>query len=78
MIYDLDNISVSPRIEDTWISYLGFAVKELQNTFPDLTAREIPDEQFEEATDGTGKVFVTIRGKKLSLNVPKGEWKFNN
>jgi hypothetical protein len=74
MIHDLNNILVTQRILDSWLGYLDFAVKELQAKFSDLKSSEIPDEQFEDYGDGTGRIFVTVRGKKLSLNVPKGEW----
>lgn len=74
MIYDLDNVSISPRIYQTWLAYIPQAVSDLQRQFSDLEPSEIPDEQFRLLTDGSGEIFVMIRGKELKLSVPKEEF----
>ncbi len=74
MIYDLDNVRISPRIYQTWLAYLPQSVSDLQRRFKNLKPSEIPDEQFRLLPDGSGEIFVTIRKKELKLSVPKGEF----
>ncbi len=36
MIYDLNDILITPRIHSTWLSYLPNAVAQLQKKYPEL------------------------------------------
>lgn len=74
MIHELDNILITPRIEQSWLGYLPFAIKDLQGKFKNLSPREIPDEQLRENQDGSAEIFVTIRGTEIKMAVPKGDW----
>lgn len=73
-VIDLDDIKISPRVQQSWLGYLPLAIVDLKSKYPNLETREIPDEQFREFPDGSGEIFVNVRGKKLSLKVKKEEW----
>ena len=74
-VYDIEDILISPRVEAAWLSYLPIAVADLMKKHTDLQSHEIPDEQFGIGTFGGGEIFVVVRGKKLSMSVPRSEWK---
>ena len=74
MIYDLNDILITPRIHSTWLSYLPNAVAQLQKKYPDLSSSEVPDEQFRVLPNGNGQIFVSIRNTELKLNAPKSEF----
>ena len=74
MIYDLDDVAVSQRIYDTWVLMAGENIKMILKKYPDLKEKEIPDEQFRVLPSGIGQIFIEIREKTISLNVPKNEY----
>lgn len=74
MIYDLDDVRFSKRIQEAWLAYLPFAMADLKDAFPDLKASEVPDEQFRLLPNGRGELFVKVRNKTLKLAVPQNEF----
>ncbi len=82
-VYDLDDIMISSRVYETWLTYCPVAVADIQKEIEQqkknaLTSEDIPDEQFREYPDGTGEIFISIPkiGKEIKLKVPKSEWAF--
>lgn len=79
MTYDLNSISLTLRIHQTWRAYLKTACEQILKKYPDLQAHEIPDEMFRCNGEGTpGQLFVTVRNIEIKLNVPAKERAFNS
>jgi hypothetical protein len=74
MIHNLDDCTITPRIQQSWLLYIPTAISQLQSEFKNLRPSEIPDEQLKEKDDGSAEIFVTIRGRKLKINIPSSEW----
>lgn len=70
----IDDILLSERIYQTWLSYAGIAVADIRKKYPDIRADEIPDEDFRELPNGDGELFVKVRDNEISLRVPSSEW----
>ena len=76
MIYDLDEISISPRIHAAWLVNVPLEVDALMKKFKDLAPPEIVHHQFRVKNDGSGggQIFLKIRDHEIALNVPANEW----
>lgn len=74
-IYNLENINISPRIYQTWMSMLSTFTASLVKKYPNLKPNEIPDEEFWVNTiTGQGQIRVKVRSTVCKLNVPKSEY----
>lgn len=78
MIHDLDDILITNRVEQSWLVYLGLAIENLTQKFPNLQPSEIPDEQLRELENGNAEIFVKIKGVELKMSVPKEEWSISH
>lgn len=74
MTYDLDEVSISPRVFQTWLISASLGMAEIRKKHLNLSQGEIPDEQFRLLPAGTGEIFVTVRTTTIRLKVPKDEF----
>lgn len=73
--YDLDNINISPRIYQTWMSMVSTFVRDLTKKYPDLQPHEIGDEYFRVySLTGVGEIRCEVRKSVCKLRVPKSEY----
>lgn len=75
MIIDLDDVLISKRIKDTWILMLDYNCNKLLELYPDLISSDIPNEMFRLKPNGDGELFIIVRKTRISLSVPKCEFK---
>jgi len=73
-IYDLENVLISKRIQETWQVFCQGAVGELLKKYPDLGIKEIKDEILRVNPCGTGEIYLRVRDAELKLKVPKDEF----
>jgi len=77
-VYDLDRISISFEIYNTWKKYVVVKVVEWYEKLGRLKGidiSQIPDEQFRELENGDGEIFLIMPDQvEIVLRVPKGHW----
>lgn len=75
----LEHIYISKRIYQAWAEFAPYALDRFaaKCKMP-LAAEEIPDERFRLLPDGSGEIFIKIRGDELKMAVPRDEFSLKN
>lgn len=77
MELDLNAVTLTKNVHDSWLKNLQKGVATLQKQYPDLTPDEIPDEKFGIFEDGA-YIFVDVRETRLRMKVPEDSYRILN
>lgn len=70
------SVRISVKTSIAWYDKVPDKIEKAKAIYPDLKPIEIGEEKFTPKTKGRGEISLKIRGYKIKMAVPAGEWEY--